>query len=79
MIQIRTKCTYRRPSGKSRHVDFPLEKPTRRFSIGKADTSIFRWKSQHVDFSLEKPTRRFLVQKADTSILVEKGHIRARV
>ena len=27
---------------KSRHVDFSLEKPTRRFSIEKADTSIFR-------------------------------------
>ena len=31
---------FRRLSGKSRHVDFPLEKPTRRFSVGKADTSI---------------------------------------
>ena len=44
------------------------KKPTRRFSAGKADTSIFRSKSRHVDFSLEKPTRRFSVEKADTSI-----------
>ena len=56
---------YRRLSAKSRHADFPLEKPTCRFFAGKADTSIFHWKSRHVDFSLKK---------ADTSILVEKGH-----
>ena len=71
--------TNRRPSGKSRHVDFLLEKPTRRFFIGKGDTLIFHWKSRNVGFSLEKPTRRFLVQKAETSILVEKGTVRARV
>ena len=55
----------RRLDGKSRHADFPLEKPTRRFFAGKADT---------IDFPLRKPTRRFWVQNADTSILVEKGH-----
>ena len=49
---------YRRPSGKSRHVDFPLKKPTRRFFVGKGDTSIFCWKSRHVDLSLKKRTRR---------------------
>ena len=32
---------YRRLGGKSRHVDFSLEKPTRRFSVEKADMSIF--------------------------------------
>ena len=52
---------------KSRHVDFLLEKLTRRF---------FVWKSRHVRFSLEKPTRRFLLQKADTLIFRWKsGHV----
>ena len=49
--------TIRRLGRKSRHVDFSLEKPTRRFSVEKADTSIFRWKSGHVGteiFSLLK-------------------------
>ena len=44
----------RRPSGKSRHVDFSLEKPTHRFFVGKADTSIFGPKSGHVDFSWKR-------------------------
>ena len=39
---------------KSRHVDFSLEKPTRRFFVGKADTSIFGPKSRHVDFSWKR-------------------------
>ena len=64
----------RRLRGKSRHVNFPLEKPTRGFFVGKADTSVFRWKSRHVDFCFKKRTRRFFVEKADTSILVEIGH-----
>ena len=50
------------------------KKPTRRFSVGKADTSVFRSKSRHVDFCFKKWTSRFLVEKADTSILVEKWH-----
>ena len=49
------------------------KKPTRRFSAGKADTSIFRWKSRHVDFSLEKPIRRFSVEKPTRRFLVEKA------
>ena len=45
---------YRRLGGKSRHADFPLEKPTRRFFAGKTDTSIFGWKSGHVDFNRKR-------------------------
>ena len=55
---------YRRLSGKSRHADFPLEKPTRRFFAGKADMSIFHWKSRHVDFSLKKRTVDFSWKRA---------------
>ena len=36
---------------KTRHVDFSLENPTRRFFVRKADTLIFGPKSGHVDFS----------------------------
>ena len=45
---------YRRPSWKSRPVDFSLEKATRRFFVGKADKSIFGPKSGHVDFSWKR-------------------------
>ena len=31
---LTTSLTYRRLGGKGRHVDFPLEKPTRRFFAG---------------------------------------------
>ena len=42
IMSVKFHILYCRLSGKSRYVDFLLEKPRRRFSVGKAETSIFR-------------------------------------
>ena len=57
--------SFRRLGGKSRYVDFPLEKQTRWFFVGKADPSIFRWRSRHVVW--KKRTHKILVDKGHSS------------